>query len=149
MNTSDKSDTPIWVAGLKREAENQLPHFCPSLHSRIMRHITSQVAGTMARRRILRPWRFPQMRVWGVAAIAASVVGGGLLMRVFIPAGHVPAAPPTAQAINVSGLIPDPGLMIQRAAWQCQRQFAAERFAGLQTQARQLTDYVVKKIELF
>ncbi|MGC9259725.1 MAG: hypothetical protein ACP5I8_06540 [Phycisphaerae bacterium] len=149
MNANNTTDDPKWVAALKREAENQAPSFSPKLHAQIMRKVAARSVKTGSSRPTLRAWILRPAEVWSLAATAILVVVGVLFLHAYLPLTHVTEQRPTAPVIDISSLLPDSGLLIDQTATQWQRQFSAQHYIGLQTQAQLLTRYVVRKITLF
>ncbi|MGC8625221.1 MAG: hypothetical protein ACP5VQ_08140 [Phycisphaerae bacterium] len=150
MNAINTTDDPKWVAALKREAENQRPSFSQKLHAQIMRKVAARSVKTGSSRPTLRAWILrPRAEVWSLAATAILVVVGVLFIHAYLPITQVTDQRPTAPVIDISSLLPDSGLLIDQTATQWQRQFSAQRYIGLQTQAQLLTRYVVRKITLF
>ena len=148
MNPAENSDNQKWIDRLEREAENQLPPFSPALHDQIMLKAAQRRPQAPTVARGLSAWPVPRLPYWHLAAAAVALaVALGIWMQ--FQAAQPVAPKPTVSAIHISYVLPDTGSLIQQAAAQWQHQFAGQSFAGLQTQARQLSRYVVGKMTLF
>ena len=148
MNRNDNSEDFTWITRLKREAENQLPPFSPSLHNRVMQKVRRRTVGTGSLDRATHRRFFPLFFSLSLAAAAiVLLLGISVWMRLEPP--PTPAQTPAAAEINISALFPDPGRLIEQAVAESQNQLSEQTYADLQSPARQLTEFVVRKITLF
>ena len=148
MNPAENSDNQKWIDRLEREAKNQLPPFSPALHDQIMRKAAQPRLRAATVARGLSAWSAPRSPYWQLASVAVALaVALGIWMQFRAAQPVVPK--PAVSAFHISYVLPDTGSLIQQAAAQWQHQFAGQSFAGLQTQARQLSQYVVGKMTLF
>ena len=148
MNRNDNSEDFTWRTRLKREAENQLPPFSPSLHDRVMRKALYRTVGTGSLDRATHRRFFPLSLSLSLAAAAiVLLLGISAWMRLEPP--PTPAQTPAAAEINIAALFPDPGRLIEQAATQSENQISRQTYADLRSPARQLTEFVVRKITLF
>ena len=148
MNRNDNSEDCTWTTRLKREAENQLPQFSPSLHNRVMQKALYRTVGTGSLERTTHRRFFPLSLSLGLAA-AAIVLLLGISAWMRLQPRPTPAQTPAAAEINISALFPDPGRLIEQAVAQSQNQLSEQTYADLRSPARQLTEFVVRKITLF